>query len=138
MILSEVLAAQSLSVVPDDVLLKAFFELRKNDDKMLRRTQLGDTPKTFEEVRDIVEVAFNSMATERDAVAAAISKGILNTEMLLAYETQSTRRWPSRSGSTGAPTRSATSAEGDPVAASKMRFSPSSPPGTNWRRPSRS
>jgi hypothetical protein len=73
------------SVVPDDVLLKAFFELRKNDDKMLRRTQMGETPKTFEEVRDIVEVAFNSMATERDAVAAAISKGILNTEML-AYD----------------------------------------------------
>lgn len=70
------------SVVPDDVLLRAFFDLRKDDDKMLRRTQRGDNPKTFEEVRDIVEVAFNSMATERDAVAAAISKGILNTEML--------------------------------------------------------
>ena len=136
MILSEVLAAQSLSVVPDDVLLKAFFELRKNDDKMLRRTQLGDTPKTFEEVRDIVEVAFNSMATERDAVAAAISKGILNTEML-AYDSIDKTVAEHRSGSTGAPTRSATS-EGDPVAASKMRFSPSSPPGTNWRRPSRS
>ena len=73
------------SVVPEDVLLRAFFELRKNDDKMLRRTQQCDPPKTFEEVRDVVEVAFNSMTTERDAVAAAISKGILNTEML-AYD----------------------------------------------------
>ena len=73
------------SVVPEDVLLRAFFELRKNDDKMLRRTQRGDNPKPFEEVRDIVEVAFNSYATERDAVAAAISKGILNSEML-AYD----------------------------------------------------
>ena len=73
------------SVVPDDVLLKAYFDLRKDDDKMLRRTQRGDNPKTFEEVRDVVEVAFNSYTTERDAVAAAISKGILNTEML-AYD----------------------------------------------------
>ena len=73
------------SVVPEDVLLKAYFDLRKNDDKMLRRTQRGDNPKSFEEVRDVVEVAFNSYTTERDAVAAAISKGILNTEML-AYD----------------------------------------------------
>jgi len=73
------------SVVPDDVLLKAYFDLHKDNDKMLRRTQRGDKPKEFEEVRDIVEVAFNSYITERDAVAAAVSKGILNTEML-AYD----------------------------------------------------
>jgi len=34
------------------------------------------------------------------------------------------------------PHRRPNTAVGDPVAASKMRFSPSSPPGTNWRRPS--
>jgi len=73
------------SVVPDDVLLQAFFNLYKNDDKMLRRTQRGDNPKGFDEVRDVVEVAFNSYATERDAVAAQVSKGILNSEML-AYD----------------------------------------------------
>ena len=73
------------SVVPDDVLLQAYFDLHKDNDKMLRRTQRGDNPKTFEEVRDVVEVAFNSYITERDAVAAAVSKGILNTEML-AYD----------------------------------------------------
>ena len=36
------------------------------------------------------------------------------------------------------PHRRPDTAEGDPVAGSKMRFSPSSHPGTNWRRPSHS
>jgi len=73
------------SVVPEDVLLKSFFELRKNDDKVLRRTQECDPPKEFEQARDATEVAFNSYITERDAVAAAVSKSILNSEML-AYD----------------------------------------------------
>lgn len=73
------------SVVPDDVLLKSFFDLRKNDDKVLRRTQECDPPKEFEQARDATEMAFNSYVTERDAVAAAVSKSILNSEML-AYD----------------------------------------------------
>ena len=71
------------SVVPDEVLLRTYFDLRKDVDPILRRTQRGASgPKEFEEVRDLVEVAFGSYAAERDAVAAAVSKGILETEML--------------------------------------------------------
>ena len=70
------------SVVPDEVLLKMYFDLKKDTDPMLRRTQRGDAPKQFEEVRDMVEVAFGAYASERDAMAAAVSKGILETEML--------------------------------------------------------
>ena len=70
------------SVVPDEVLLKTYFDLKKDTDPMLRRTQRCDAPKPFEEVRDMVEVAFGSYASERDAMAAAVSKGILETEML--------------------------------------------------------
>ncbi len=70
------------SVVPDEVLLRTYFDLKKETDPILRRTQRGDAPKAFEEVRDLVEVAFGSYASERDAMAAAVSKGILETEML--------------------------------------------------------
>lgn len=70
------------AVVPDDVLLKAFFELRKGDMKVLAKTQERG-PKAFEDVpKDVVLSAFTTMATERDAEAAAISRSILASDML--------------------------------------------------------
>lgn len=112
------------AVSPDDVLLKAFFDLRKNDVRILAKTQEFG-PKEYEEVsKDVVMTAFTTMSTERDAEAAAISKSILQTDMLsqefptpatalaaaplttaALRRTRWTRPWPSRSGSTGVLTK---------------------------------
>ena len=70
------------SVTPEDCLLKTFFELRKDTDPLMSKTQQGHNPKPFERVRDVVEQAFSNMEMERDEQAAAVSKSILHSEML--------------------------------------------------------
>jgi hypothetical protein len=71
------------SVVAEDPLLRMYFDLRRYDDKMLRRTQIGPNgPEPFEEVREVVTTAFNGYLKERDEEAEAISRGILSNEML--------------------------------------------------------
>ena len=70
------------SVTPEDCLLRTFFDLRKDSDPQISKTQKGPNPKPFERIKDVVEQAFSNMEMERDAQAAAVSKSILNSEML--------------------------------------------------------
>lgn len=77
------------SVVPDDCLLEIFWDLNKDTiPRLVEAIEKGgrkDPPRDqFVHHKDLVGTLFHNMSKERDEMAAKISEGVLDTEMLSA------------------------------------------------------
>ena len=75
------------SVVPDDDLLRMYWDLHKDTQKELKVAVERGARKTpprveYEDHKDLVAKLFHNMSKERDETAQKISEGVLDTEML--------------------------------------------------------